>query len=307
MRVGYPVKNLTLGEYGIGECRVISFNPKHQRAIVDANLQKLIRILEWNSEHELLFYRLPVDLIPNASSPRNRLKWEAEFMEPLQRIGSEVKRNEMRISMHVDLYTAINVEDRRIVGDSLRELDYCARLLDLMELDTTAKIQIHVGSPHEGKDRSINIFKEQFARLDPSVQRRLVVENDCVGFTLSDCLDIHNETGVPVVFDVLHHQVCPDGASFQEALRLAAGTWGPDDGLLMVDYSSQDPGRMPGKHVKSIDLADFREFLEKSRPMDFDLMLEIKDMERSALLALDLLREDDRFVGAAGNNYSKSS
>ena len=62
----------------------------------------------------------------------------------------------------------------------------------------------------------------------------------------------------------------------------------------MVDYSSQAPGARPGTHVHSLDAADFQTFLRDSRPHDFDLMLEIKDKERSALRALALAAGDPR-------------
>jgi UV DNA damage endonuclease len=45
-----------------------------------------------------------------------------------------------------------------------------------------------------------------------------------------------------------------------------------------------------------LDEEHFRRFLEESRPYDFDLMLEVKDKERSALRALELARGDPRLV-----------
>ena len=41
-------------------------------------------------------------------------------------------------------------------------------------------------------------------------------------------------------------------------------------------------------------------FLEQSRPFDFDVMLEIKDKETSALKAVEIARTDERFVAAGG-------
>jgi UV DNA damage endonuclease len=45
-----------------------------------------------------------------------------------------------------------------------------------------------------------------------------------------------------------------------------------------------------GKHGLTIDLTLFRNFIKQTEGLDFDLMLEIKDKEKSALKALDLLR-----------------
>jgi UV DNA damage endonuclease len=64
----------------------------------------------------------------------------------------------------------------------------------------------------------------------------------------------------------------------------------------MVDYSSQEPGKRPGAHAEHIVADDFRHFLVTTLPADFDIMLEIKDKERSALEALGIARGDSRLV-----------
>jgi UV DNA damage endonuclease len=41
---------------------------------------------------------------------------------------------------------------------------------------------------------------------------------------------------------------------------------------------------------------EFLQFLKETRPADFDIMLEIKDKEKSALAALGIARDDPRLV-----------
>jgi UV DNA damage endonuclease len=60
----------------------------------------------------------------------------------------------------------------------------------------------------------------------------------------------------------------------------------------MVDYSSQKPGEKRGRHTESIDRGLFMRFLNESAGRDFDLMLEIKDKEKSALVARDIARNN---------------
>ena len=65
--------------------------------------------------------------------------------------------------------------------------------------------------------------------------------------------------------------------------------------MPLIDYSSQKPDSRLGSHTESIDLKDFKKFLIESLPYDFDVMLEIKDKESSALKALKLVEIDKRF------------
>jgi UV DNA damage endonuclease len=87
----------------------------------------------------------------------------------------------------------------------------------------------------------------------------------------------------------------------RDPLKRAISTWKKNkDGLPLVDYSSQDMaitssgGHLivrKGKHTATLDLVSFEKFLKQTEGLDFDIMLEIKDKEKSALKALDLVRK----------------
>ncbi len=96
------------------------------------------------------------------------------------------------------------------------------------------------------------------------------------------------------MLDVFHHAVYGDGRPIGLLLDKVASTWAPADGLPMVDYASQAPGRRRGTHAASLDDIDFARFLLESAGRDVDLMLEIKDKEASALRALALAAGDPR-------------
>jgi len=200
----------------------------------------------------------------------------------------------MRISMHPDQFTLINSPDPAIFERSSAELAYHARVLDLLGLDLTAKMQIHAGGVYGDKKASLDRFCARFERLDVKIRRRLVVENDDRQYSLADCLAVSRRTGTPVLFDSFHHQLNSNGEDTAAALRLAAATWGKSDGLLMVDYSSQKKGERPGAHAESIDLRSFAGFIAAGGALDFDIMLEIKDKEKSALRARRFLAKISR-------------
>jgi len=90
---------------------------------------------------------------------------------------------------------------------------------------------------------------------------------------------------------VFHHRVNSSGETISVALRRCAATWRRRDGVPMVDYSSQQPSQRRGRHAEHIDARDFREFLKAARGLECDVMLEIKDKEKSAIEALALASE----------------
>jgi UV DNA damage endonuclease len=64
----------------------------------------------------------------------------------------------------------------------------------------------------------------------------------------------------------------------------------------MVDYSTQQTKNKQGKHAESVDSRHFKKFLEDTKPFDFDIMLEIKDKDKSALRAVKIASQDKRFL-----------
>ena len=193
--------------------------------------------------------------------------------------------------MHPDQFVLINSLSEKIFSSSVRELVYHAEVLDLMGMDASGKIQIHVGGVYGDRDESLKRFVSRYRELPSAVRKRLVIENDDRLYSAADCLRIHESTGIPVVFDVFHYRCKNDGEDLADILRKAAATWGKNDGVLIVDYSSQAKDKRVGSHAESIDTEDFRSFLKATRGIDFDIMCEIKDKEKSALKALRIAFE----------------
>ena len=196
--------------------------------------------------------------------------------------------------MHPDQFTIINSPKSDVVQRSTSELLYHAQVLDLLRTDMTAKIQVHIGGAYGDKESAKSNFVKNFLLLDKKIQRRLVIENDDTLFSVRDCLDVSSKTRVPVLFDNFHDMLNGSGMDLSDILQAVRNTWKAKDGIPMVDYSSQERGKRPGTHVQSIDLTDFKRFLKDSQPGDFDVMLEIKDKETSAIQALQAARNDPR-------------
>lgn len=290
MKIGYPCINRRIGCSSSRTFRLASYSDENLISVLGGNIACLGRILRYNVEKGLLFFRVSSDLVPFASHPVCTLDWAGHFAVELRGIGDYVKEHGIRISMHPDQFVLINSNRPDVVERSIAELDYHCRLLDAMGLDESAKVQMHIGGIYGDKDAAIGRFVSNYRRLPARIRRRLAIENDDRSYSLRDCIAIHRTLRVPVVFDVFHHSILSSGEPVREAVAQAAGTWRRRDGSLMVDYSSQAPGRRRGSHAGRLSAARFRRFLAEIDGLDFDLMLEIKDKERSALRALKILR-----------------
>jgi UV DNA damage endonuclease len=290
MKIGYPCINRSIGCKGDRTFRLKSYSEERLIVTVENNLNCLMKMLTFNVDHTLLFFRITSDLVPFASHPINRFDWQGYFKRTFEELGDFVKTQGIRISLHPDQFTLINSVNTEVFERSVKELLYHAEVLDLMELDTTAKIQLHVGGVYGDKATSIQRFINRFDALDDRIQRRLVIENDDRLYTLQDCLQIHADTGIPVLFDMYHHKLNNTGETVREAFELFTKTWSEEDGVPMVDYSSQEQGARSGKHAESIGVDQFTQFIEATNEFDFDIMLEIKDKEASALKAVNVLK-----------------
>ena len=294
MKIGYPCINRSLPCRGNRTFRLASYSESRLKEAVAENLDCLRQMLQYNVDQGLFFFRISSDLVPFASHPVCQFPWPDHFQPLFAELGRFIRRHGLRISMHPDQFTLLNATDPAIVRRSILELEYHARVLDAMELNATARIQIHVGGVYGDKTAAIARFAEVYGRLPEPVRRRLVIENDERLFSLADCLRVHAHTGVPILFDAFHHELLNRSESLAEAVAAAGATWRCGDGLPMLDWSSQKPGARPGAHAESIDLDRFSRFIAATSGHDFDLMLEIKDKEQSARLARAALEDDAR-------------
>ncbi|HEY4651683.1 MAG TPA: UV DNA damage repair endonuclease UvsE [Pontibacter sp.] len=290
MKIGYPCINQSLDCISSRTFRLASYSEERLIETVAQNLTCLQRILEYNVQHGLLFFRLTSDLVPFASHAINQYNWQDHFKEEFRQLGAYIKQHHMRISMHPDQFVVLNSPNPQTVKNSIAELVYQGSVLNLMELDTTAKLQIHGGGAYGDKASAISRFAEVYHALLPdAVKARLCVENDDRTYTLLDCLRLHELTGMPIIFDNLHHECVNNGEPMREAVEIAASTWQADrDGILMMDYSSQAPAERKGKHTQHISEQLFHDFLAETEGLDMDIMLEIKDKETSALKAVEI-------------------
>lgn len=98
---------------------------------------------------------------------------------------------------------------------------------------------------------------------------------------------------VPVVFDVFHHELHPSLPELDRraAVLRTAETWSPADGRQEVHFSTQEPGKRPGAHSETLDPIAFAEVARAVGDLPLDCLIEVKDKERSALVAQRIVAE----------------
>ncbi|KAA9340897.1 UV DNA damage repair endonuclease UvsE [Adhaeribacter soli] len=291
MKIGYPCINQTLDCTSSSTFRLASFTEERFLQTVASNFACLQRILQYNVENDLLFFRMSSDMVPFASHRICTVDWQMHFKGTLEKIGRYIKNHNLRISMHPDQFVVLNSPKPEIVENSVAELAYQCAVMDVMQLDSTAKLQIHGGGVYGDKPSAMQRFIQTYQLLPENIKHRLVVENDDRLYSLRDCLYLHEQTGIPILFDNFHHECLNNGEPMTDALQMAAATWKEQDGVPMMDYSSQAYGQRKGKHTDDIVEELFRNFLLDLGELDMDMMLEIKNKEISALKAVQIARD----------------
>lgn len=290
MKIGYACLNLSLPARSNHRCVLKNATPDKLRALISKNLQGLKAILEYNIRHGILLYRITSDIIPFASHEVNQLDWQREFTGDLQDIKQMIKTSSMTVSMHPGQYTVINSPRPEVVENAVRELEYHCSFLDCITETFHHKIVLHVGGAYGDKKSALKNFTNVCRDLPDNIKHRLIIENDDRIFHIADVLEIHSQTGLPVVFDYFHHRVNPPDTQPHDIwINPILRSWRPEDGTPKMHYSDQFPFRNRGYHALQVNMADFFDFIFSLEDKTVNIMLESKDKNLSAERALHIL------------------
>ena len=197
---------------------------------------------------EFYFLELILILIPFVSHPIMDFNWQYHFRTKFKSIGDYIKKNDIRITMHPGQYTVLNSTKDKVYHNSLKELGYHTNVLDLLELDSTAKIITHVGGVNNDKKASIKRFIQRYHSLEKRIKKYFVIENDDRSYNIRDCLEISEQTSIPVIFDLLHYKCYATKDGVHDITENVFQTWEPKDGLPIVHYSSEN--LIKGKKIR---------------------------------------------------------
>ncbi len=284
-KIGYACITLGVPDVGLKSCRLNNASDRRLKEIIENNILSLKNAIEYNIENNIKLFRISSDIIPFASHPKVSIKWCELFTDELARVGSIIKESGMRVSMHPGQYTVLNSPDRDVVARAVDDLRYHSYFLDCLKTDSTNKIILHVGGVYGDKTEAIKRFIDNYDKLDESIKKRLVIENDETNYNIQDVLYIADKVKTPAVFDNLHHAINPPKIEKieREWIEQCACTWANKDGTQKMHYSQQDSKKRNGAHSKTIFLNQFKAFLDSIDGIKIDIMLEVKDKNISAV------------------------
>jgi UV DNA damage endonuclease len=292
MRHGYAAINLTLADQNIQVNRSMVKRTFIEKGVAYAsslallNVTDLEKVIDWNIQNGILFYRMSSDMFPWMSEYEiYDLPDYEEIKITLERCGKKAIDRGLRLTLHPGPFNVLATNTPTVLTNTLKELRQHAEILDLLLQPPTpfAKINIHVGGAFGDKISALSRFAENYMLLPNNAKQRLSVENDDKAnmFNVKDLLWLHEQTHIPVVFDYFHHSFCTGDLSEQEALIAAVETW-PKGVRPVVHFSSskkkyEDPTSPPTAHADYIyDEID-------TYNQEVDVMLEAKAKEAAVL------------------------
>ena len=267
--------------------RLASFSEYRLKQAIAHNLKETERTIQHCISEGIKLFRLSSDLVPFATHEIMKdIDYMSWLQSDLQRIGDIAKNNNIILSMHPSQMCCINSPKQEVVNNSIKDLIYHYDILNVMGLDDF-NIIIHVGGVYGNKSEAMQRFINVFNSLSLDLRNHILLENDDKSYTISDIMEIHKENGVRVVLD-LHHMYCNnDGTELDlEAIFATCGA----GKVPKIHLSSPKSVEAFRSHSEIIDFDYCKDFFEKYKGLEFNVMIEAKDKD----LAVEKFIEDYR-------------
>lgn len=257
------------------------------KAKIVENLQDVLIMMDWNEANGIKVFRLSSEMFPHISNP-NAPDYTLEFAKDLlKRIGEKSKKYNQRLTFHPGHFNCLGSPTESVIEHTIRDLDYHASVLDMMELGPNSVMVIHGGGIYGDKNKTIDRWCENYNKLPDNIKRRLVLENCERNFSIEDCLRVSEKVKVPVVFDT-HHYECYNIMHPNEKLEIADNyiskileTWSRRGIKPKFHVSEQGAGKC-GHHSDYIEtIPNYLLEIPKKYKTDIDIMIEAKMKEKA--------------------------
>jgi UV DNA damage endonuclease len=267
----------------------IELGKRYVEALCLANIKDIIKMVQWNDRYNIKFMRLSSEMFPFASHEEYGYKLAPFASGALAEAGKVIAELGHRVTTHPGQFTQLGSPRKSVVDNSFRDLDYHDEMLSLLKLPEQANkdavMILHMGGIFEGKQETLQRFRENYAKVSQSVKNRLVLENDDMGWSVHDLLPICEELNIPLVLDFHHHNIVFDSAQIREGTKdiidlfpRIKATWDRKGITQKMHYSEPTPPaitpRQRRKHSPRVATLP-------PCPPNMDLMIEAKDKEQA--------------------------
>jgi UV DNA damage endonuclease len=262
-------------------------------------------VLDYVQRIGVRFYRVAAGLLPPRCAAAG-LGQLAECRGELAALAALARAAHIRLTAHLDTHIALGTPDAARAAHSLEQIELQAALLEQLGTAAGNVLVVHLGgSPRD--PATMARFARRYQALSARARACLAVEHDTSGFSLGAALRLHQQCGVPVVFDALHWQLAnPEHLPLELALGLALATW-PAGRRPEVHLSTarSEAHLLPrraggsrvvpprfGQHADFIAVPDLLRLLRAAQGLPpFDILLEAKAGDLALLRArADLAR-----------------
>jgi UV DNA damage endonuclease len=216
------------------------------------NCKDLDLMLKWCTQNGIYHYRMSSDMFPHFNDPETP-RYTMDFADTLlKKAGDYANSRNMRITMHPGQFIIISARDPVVFQNSQLDLEMHAEILDRMGISEDGVLCIHGGGTYGDKENTMRRWIDQFDDLPRNVKNRIAIENCEKNYSVQDCLQISEATGVPVIYDA-HHYRCYDSyhpnetqEPIEELLPQVIESW--KSRKMLCHISDQAQGKAVGAH-----------------------------------------------------------
>lgn len=290
VRLGYACISIPLREKNVYTGRTLTLKTLAAKGVEEAkrlallNIDDLMKIIIYNEERGLRFYRMTSNICPHWGNPLASEQYNIDFArEALAKAGKLVREFGHRITMHPGQFAQLGSPRENVVEQTFKDLTLHADILTAMGLkpEMGSVLIIHGGGTFGDKAATLARWEENFKRLPPRVQKFISLENDEWQYSVLDLLPLCEKLQIPLCIDFFHHQVMnPDFDIFDpKIIQRVMNTWKLRGIKPKCHWSNQAPDARKGTHgdcVKDIPV----KILDVCREYSVDIMLEtgLKDL-----------------------------
>ncbi|NBP01441.1 MAG: UV DNA damage repair endonuclease UvsE [Proteobacteria bacterium] len=256
LEMGYCCLNMYLRDLGIfcsRTCRLETIKRQsisYSYQLAHQNLKDLACILRWNHENGINLYRMSSEMFPFATHPDYYQSYNLkQFQTTLESIGKLAKQYQQRLTFHPGQYNQLTSHRDSVVEKAVIDIDFHCKIMDMMKLDKQGVIVIHGGSKQDGQQVALARFVANFSKLSPSAQKRLVLENCELAYSIEDLLPMCQMLSIPIVIDYHHHNINPGTKDLMDSTHLVLDIWRKRGITPLFHLSESKPEIQPTDNV----------------------------------------------------------